>query len=151
MHTFLGPEMESILIKKGPVLQQLKAFTAEGIEKNIFKKYLRRKYPIISYSKERNLYRAILQTNYKQSRRNRFRKNNYRALQIGEALYNKRKPNLSKLERRSYRLSRHLRFYKRKLRKKRLGLFSLHRKKKRISFLEKKKVKNYKWKSVLRR
>ena len=149
MHTFLGPEMESILIKKGPVLQQLKAFTAEGIEKNIFKKYLRRKYPIISYSKERNRYRAILQSNYKQSRRNRFRRNNYRALQIGEALYNKRKPNLSKLERLSYRLSRHRRIYKRKLRKKRLGLFSLRKKKKRI--LEKKKVKSYKWKSVLRR
>jgi len=60
MHKFLAPELLNIQKKRGGVLEQLNIYTADGLEKNIFKKMIRKKRSAFSRSKGINAHRSLL-------------------------------------------------------------------------------------------
>jgi ribosomal protein S7 len=76
---FVAMEIINILKRKGGSLEELNKYTADGLEKNIFKKFIRKKFPTVSRSKNINAYRAILAKINKASRKKKFRKRGYQS------------------------------------------------------------------------
>jgi ribosomal protein S7 len=68
----LPKEVMLLLNKKGDLIKQLNSYTADGVEKNIFKKYLRRKRVVISRSKAQTKNKAILTRINKTIRKKKF-------------------------------------------------------------------------------
>jgi ribosomal protein S7 len=58
--SLLPSEVIALLKKTGDVIARLNEYTADGLDKNIFKKYLRVKRKVISRSKNSTGYKAIL-------------------------------------------------------------------------------------------
>ena len=77
---FVAKEIENILQKKGGALEQYNTYTADGYEKNIFKKLVRRKYPTVSRSKKANAFKTILSRINKAQKRRKFLSRNSHAL-----------------------------------------------------------------------